>query len=171
MGRDFQHSFKYKFVTSPPSILSYLIHSPQHPLESAAMLLPYQETHAPSIQPLAAILNFFRETTENVSLVGPTRITYHNSISSRWMPAAVCLLATGAQEIHPGPSCLFRKHSRCFTSCFVCEGGNVFCGAVEIKREKKEKGGCNIAGGQPRGLRAHCGAVGLLFKTFKLRWL
>lgn len=59
-GGIFQHSFIYKFVTSPPSILSYLIPSPQHPLESAAVLLPYQETHAPSIQPPAAILNFFQ---------------------------------------------------------------------------------------------------------------
>lgn len=122
MGWDFQHSFEYKFVTSPPSILSYLIHSPQHPLESAARLLLYQGTRAPSVQPLAPRRNFFRETTEKISLTGPTRITYRNPVSSWWMLAAVCLQATRAQEIHPGPPCLFRKHSRCCTSCFVLGG-------------------------------------------------
>lgn len=49
----------------------------------------------------------------------------------------------------------------------------MFCGAVEIKRggKKKKKVDAILQEVSQEAYGAHCGAVGLLFKTFKLRWL
>lgn len=114
VGWDFQYSSKYEFITPPPP--SYLlIRSPEHPVESAAMLLSYQETHIPYMQALAAIFSFSAQ--HNADTEAGTNEKYHS---------AQCLLVglqvTRVQEIHiglldPQGSCLSIKHSLCCTSC------------------------------------------------------